>query len=303
MKKQSDDQSSAKAEALQKSEQLLNTANAELATLRSAQTTLERSLKDEQYLRKKYFNEMEDMKGKIRVFCRVRPFAKYEIQKDCKGVVDIEDEFTTNVLTNRGRKTFTYDRCFPGNSTQEEVFEDTKRLIQSAVDGFNVCLFAYGQTGSGKTYTIQGGGAGLEGIAPRGINELFRILGELSETKWSVSCYMCELYNDVLVDLLQTNKKNPPSLEIKKEANGMVKISNVVIIEAHNPAELSALFVSGLESRHTSSTNMNDESSRSHLIFSVLVRVEDLKTQKTVAGKLSFIDLAGSERGMIYTCV
>ena len=83
-----------------------------------------------------------------------------------------------------------------------QVFEDTKHLVQSAVDGYNVCIFAYGQTGSGKTYTIYGDESG-PGITPRGIHELFRILDRDSgKSSFSVSTYMLELYQDELTDLL-----------------------------------------------------------------------------------------------------
>ena len=82
-----------------------------------------------------------------------------------------------------------------------QVFADTKHLVQSAVDGYNVCIFAYGQTGSGKTYTIYGDNKG-PGITPRGIHELFDILDrDASKYLFSVSTYMLELYQDELTDL------------------------------------------------------------------------------------------------------
>ena len=83
-----------------------------------------------------------------------------------------------------------------------QVFEDTKHLVQSAVDGYNVCIFAYGQTGSGKTFTIYGT-EGQPGLTPRGIQELFHILDRDSgKYTFSVSCFMLELYQDDLQDLL-----------------------------------------------------------------------------------------------------
>mmetsp|Transcript_8417 Transcript_8417/g.1147 ORF Transcript_8417/g.1147 Transcript_8417/m.1147 type:complete len:83 (+) Transcript_8417:1513-1761(+) len=78
-----------------------------------------------------------------------------ETQRNCNTIVNLSDEFTCNVQTKTGQvKPFVYDAVFGANSTQEEIFEDSSNLIQSAVDGYNVCIFAYGQTGSGKTYTI-----------------------------------------------------------------------------------------------------------------------------------------------------
>ncbi|OEH76895.1 calmodulin-binding carboxy-terminal kinesin-like family protein [Cyclospora cayetanensis] len=103
---------------------------------------LEASYQAEKKLRKKYYNEIEDMKGKIRVFCRVRPFAKYEVEKGCSRSVEVIDEYSVKVAAPKGEKEFTYDRVFSGESTQEEVYEDTERLIQSVIDGFNVSVRA-----------------------------------------------------------------------------------------------------------------------------------------------------------------
>lgn len=87
------------------------------------------------------------MKGKIRVYCRIRPFSKSEKTDADRAMpcVNITDEMSLSVGTQKNRmKDYQFDAVFGLNSTQEEVFEDTKRLIQSAIDGFNVCIFAYG---------------------------------------------------------------------------------------------------------------------------------------------------------------
>ncbi len=86
--------------------------------------------------------------------------------------ISVLDEFTLTSMGKNGAKTFTFDSVFDPASTQEQVFEESKRLVQSAIDGYNVCIFAYGQTGSGKTHTIQGS-PNLPGITPRAIDELF----------------------------------------------------------------------------------------------------------------------------------
>ncbi|KEP65414.1 UNVERIFIED_CONTAM: calmodulin-binding carboxy-terminal kinesin-like family protein, putative [Hammondia hammondi] len=277
----------------------VETLRGETKAQKAKLTELEESYKQEKFLRKKYYNEIEDMKGKIRVYCRVRPMAKYEIEKECKQSVFPVDEYSVKVLTSKGDKEFMYDRTFPPECTQEEVYEDTKRLIQSVIDGFNVCIFAYGQTGSGKTFTIQGG-AGNPGIAPRAINDLFDTLDgfEKGKFQYEAEVYMCELYNNQLIDLLlpEDKKKTPPALDIKKDATGMVMIPGITLKKVADKETLAKTFAWGLDARHVSGTAMNAESSRSHLIFSVIVRVEDLVAGKRASGKLSLIDLAGSER-------
>ena len=117
-------------------------------------TQLETAYKEQVTLRKKYYNMIEDMKGKIRVYCRCRPMAAYEIDKSCKPVISFPDEYTVELdmtASNKGgpARQFAWDCAFTPASTQEETYEATEGLIQSALDGYNVCVFAYGQTGSG----------------------------------------------------------------------------------------------------------------------------------------------------------
>jgi hypothetical protein len=153
--------------------------------------------KKESTLRKQYKNELEDLKGAIRVYARVRPMAQYEIERNCSKIVDFPDETSVKVQTSRGEKEFEFDAAFTDVSTQE-VFEDTKRLVESFLDGFNVCLFAYGQTGSGKTWTMTGSEAN-PGLTPRAIGEMFRLISERTHCTTRVSTYFVELYNDNLV--------------------------------------------------------------------------------------------------------
>ena len=139
---------------------------------------LDEAFTKERKLRRQYYNELEDLKGKIRVFTRVRPMMRYEKERECHWAVAQQDEMTCTVQTNRGLKEFSFDRVFMPENSQEEVFEDTKRLVQSAIDGFNVCIFAYGQTGSGKTYTMIGEDGEKAGLTPRAFERCFEILEE-----------------------------------------------------------------------------------------------------------------------------
>ncbi|KAF6160903.1 hypothetical protein GIB67_025438 [Kingdonia uniflora] len=253
--------------------------------------------KEEQVLRKRYFNIIEDMKGKIRVFCRSRPLCEKEITEKQKDVLVAIDEFTIEHSWKDGKlKQHLYDRVFDGTASQEEVFEDTKYLVQSAADGYNVCIFAYGQTGSGKTFTIYGSDSN-PGLTPRATTELFKILKrDSNKFSFSLKVYMVELYQDTLVDLLLPKNAKRLKLEIKKDSKGMVSVENTTIVPVSSLEELSTIILRGSEQRHTSGTQMNDESSRSHLILSVVIESTNLQTQALARGKLSFVDLAGSER-------
>ncbi|KAM1174125.1 hypothetical protein ACFX13_027373 [Malus domestica] len=275
-----------------------NEQTAAILRMQGAQLAeMEALYKEEQLLRKRYFNTIEDMKGKIRVFCRLRPLSEKEITEKERDTVKSVDEFTIEHPWKDDKlKQHMYDRVFDGNATQEDVFEDTRYLVQSAVDGYNVCIFAYGQTGSGKTYTIYGSETN-PGLTPRATAELFKILRrENNKFSFSLKAYMLELYQDTLVDLLLPKNGKRLKLEIKKDSKGMVSVENVTVLSISSHDELKSVIQRGSERRHTAGTQMNDESSRSHLIVSVVIESTNLQTQSVARGKLSFVDLAGSER-------
>ncbi|GAB4847659.1 Kinesin-like protein KIN-14E [Ancistrocladus abbreviatus] len=241
------------------------------------------------------------MKGKIRVYCRLRPLSDKEKADNERNVVTTLDDFTVeHPWKDDKAKQHIYDRVFDGSSTQEDVFEDTKAsliyLVQSAVDGYNVCIFAYGQTGSGKTYTIYGN-EGDPGLTPRATSELFKILRRDSKKfSFSLKAYVMELYQDTLVDLLLPKNAKHLKLEIKKDSKGMVCVENVTTEHISTYDELRSIIQRGSEQRHISGTQMNEQSSRSHLILSIIIESTNLQAQSFARGKLSFVDLAGSER-------
>eukprot|EP01022_Parablepharisma_sp_SALTPOND_P017260 TRINITY_DN2724_c3_g1_i1.p1 TRINITY_DN2724_c3_g1~~TRINITY_DN2724_c3_g1_i1.p1 ORF type:complete len:1407 (-),score=310.13 TRINITY_DN2724_c3_g1_i1:5409-9629(-) len=275
----------------------VETLSAQIEKERSDYVIMEKKYKDEMLQRKRLHNIIEDMKGKIRVYCRVRPLSQKEIEMGSAPIVNIMDEFTVKVDTKYGPKAFSFDAAFGPDTSQDKVFEDTKRLVQSAVDGYNVCIFAYGQTGAGKTFTIQGSDSD-PGIAPRSFEEMERILFAMSNYGYSMECYMVELYLDTLSDLLlpKDQRKNPPHLDIKEDMKGMVFIQGVTKHQIKGAEEAKKIFELGLNNRKTSATQMNDNSSRSHLIFSILIETVNRQTTQRTVGKISFVDLAGSER-------
>ena len=109
---------------------------------------LTRDLLKEQVIRKKLHNEIEDMKGKIRVYVRVRPISKKEEERGSQEVVIKENKLSICVNAPEGKKSYDFDACFGGkmteNNSQADVFADTKNLMTSVLDGYNVCIFAYG---------------------------------------------------------------------------------------------------------------------------------------------------------------
>ncbi|KAF7829094.1 kinesin-like protein KIN-14E [Senna tora] len=282
-------------EELREMKEDIERKNEQTAALLKMQGTqlaeMELLYKEEQLLRKRYFNTIEDMKGKIRVYCRLRPLGEKEIALKERDVLTCIDEFTVEHPWKDDKpKQHIYDHVFGGDATQEDY------LVQSAVDGYNVCIFAYGQTGSGKTFTIYGSESN-PGLTLRATAELFKILRRDSHKfSFSLKAYMVELYQDTLVDLLLPKNAKRLKLDIKKDSKGMVAVENVTVVSITSMEELNNIIQRGSEQRHTSGTQMNVESSRSHLILSVIIESTNLQSQAIGRGKLSFVDLAGSER-------
>ncbi|KAK9670510.1 hypothetical protein RND81_13G206100 [Saponaria officinalis] len=291
--KELDDLREMKADVDRKNEQTASILKMQATQL----AELEVLYKEEQSLRKRYFNMIQDMKGKIRVYCRLRPLSEKEKTDNERNIVISADEFTIeHPWKDDKAKQHVYDHVFDGTASQEDVFEDTKYLVQSAVDGYNVCIFAYGQTGSGKTYTIYGNERD-PGLTPRATSELFKILKrDNKKYSFSLKAYMLELYQDTLVDLLLPKNSKRMKLDVKKDSKGMVTVENATIVHISTIEELKSVIQKGSEQRHISGTQMNEESSRSHLILSIVIESTNLQTQSLARGKLSFVDLAGSER-------
>ena len=253
-------------------------------------------------LRKKFSSMVSDLKGKVRVICRVRPITSQETDAGCTLAVEHhgnEDRVQVDLMNMQAPREFTFDGVFGPTSSQDDLFSSCQDLVQSVLDGFNVCIFAYGQTGSGKTYTMVGE-HGSPGIIPRAAELLFQQIETLQGHRHTVrvKTSMLELYNDTLVDLYRFDYQTvgPSRLEIHMDAKGSVYVTNATIHDANSCTDVLDLFGRGNANRHTGSTNMNAKSSRSHMIFSLHVEVLDETTGQLRSAKLSLIDLAGSER-------
>lgn len=248
--------------------------------------------------RKRIHNAIEDLKGSIRVFCRIRPLSSKERETGDTQVTQSSGSMTLNVDGKDGddKTSFAFDAVFtPG--TQEQIFEDCSDLVQSAVDGYNVTVFAYGQTGAGKTFTMYGA-KGNEGIAPKTIQELYKIL-ERNSNRFDFNIYasMLELYRNDLVDLLNKDVQGTKSkLNIKTDKANRIFVENLVEEECRTAAELAELMDRGMKQRTVAATAMNSESSRSHLVLMVRILSTNKESGEELRGKILICDLAGSER-------
>mmetsp|Transcript_14426 Transcript_14426/g.31243 ORF Transcript_14426/g.31243 Transcript_14426/m.31243 type:complete len:693 (+) Transcript_14426:1-2079(+) len=301
IKKLEDDllESQATVKDLEECRQRAERADRMLAPLNQRIEELHKAFAQEQTLRKRYHNQMQEAKGAIRVYARIRPSIAREAGEElaAKRI----DAFSMELLHKDKRvapKVYNFDAVFDEHNTQEEVFSDCRGLVSSAIDGFNVTIFAYGQTGAGKTHTMYGSDS-APGLVPRIAQEIFEVLGKYAhEAQALVHCSMFELYRDDLVDLFQPKVKGkaPPILDIKKDTRGSVYVDNATLREAGSAADLLKIIQEGQDRRHVSATKMNTDSSRSHLIAIISIESTNRKTKQVAVGKLTLCDLAGSER-------
>ncbi|CAN1161528.1 Kinesin-like protein KIN-14G [Linum perenne] len=245
---------------------------------------------------RKLYNQVQDLKGNIRVYCRVRPFLPGEVSRFSS--VDHIEEGNITIATpskygKEGRKTFTFNKVFGPMATQAEVFVDTQPLIRSVLDGYNVCIFAYGQTGSGKTYTMTGPNELTEeglGVNYRALSDLFHLSAQRKEViSYRISCQMLEIYNEQVRDLLTSD-------EIHNSSNNGLNVPDAVLMPVSSTSDVINLMNTGHSNRAVSATSMNERSSRSHSCLTVHVQGKDLTSGNVIHGSMHLVDLAGSER-------
>ncbi|KAI4353565.1 hypothetical protein L6164_002504 [Bauhinia variegata] len=161
---------------------------------------------------RRLFNEVQELKGNIRVYCRIRPFISG--QKEKRSIVEHigENELVVANPSRQGKdafRSFKFNKVYGPATTQVEVYSDIQPFVRSVLDGYNVCIFAYGQTGSGKTYTMSGpNNATTEtlGVNYRALNDLFSILKSRTSTfSYEIGVQMVEIYNEQVRDLLLTD--------------------------------------------------------------------------------------------------
>lgn len=176
---------------------------------------------------------------------------------------------------------------YPQRGTQEDIFNELSTLIQSSMDGYNVCVFGYGQTGAGKTHTMIGTEGAGKGVLPRTIDLLFKKIEDLKRFgfKITIQVSFSEIYNERLMDLITekqvSNDKSDFNLLTVEDKNAMKKYLELARAK-----------------RFTAKTDSNEVSSRSHAIYHIKITTvsPEKKKPKFTAGSITIIDLAGSER-------
>lgn len=275
--------------------------------LKAAEEARQKLIKEETE-RRVLFNKYQELKGNIRVMCRVRP--SLDNTEGSSADLDFPDEKTSAQIAVRGpeernslgkvtQKTypFEFDRVFTPQVQNEDIFGEISQLVQSALDGYNVCIFCYGQTGSGKTYTM----SSADGMIPRATKMIYETVSKLKEKSWNYTMEgnFIEVYNEELNDLLTSAKEQDGKRKLEIRHDEVKKTTTVlncksVTLDSENTVEL--MLNQAQKNRSVAATKSNERSSRSHSVFTLKLVGENSATHERCEGTLNLVDLAGSER-------
>ncbi|KAM8913614.1 kinesin heavy chain [Spinachia spinachia] len=229
----------------------------------------------------------------IKVLCRFRPLNKSEITRRDKFIPIFQGEDTV-VL---GGKSYVFDQVFPTNTTQIQVYNTcAKQIVKDVLGGYNGTIFAYGQTSSGKTHTMEGNLHDPQGmgIIPRIAEDIFEHIFAMDENlEFHIKVSYFEIYMDKIRDLLDVTKTN---LSVHEDKYRVPYVKGCTERFVTSPEEVMDVIDEGKANRHVAVTNMNEHSSRSHSIFLINIKQENVETEQKLCGKLYLVDLAGSEK-------
>ncbi|XP_059896692.1 kinesin heavy chain [Gadus macrocephalus] len=229
----------------------------------------------------------------VKVMCRFRPLNDSELSRGDKYIPKFKGEDTV-VITG---KPYVFDRVLPPNTVQEQVYDTcAKQIVKDVLGGYNGTIFAYGQTSSGKTHTMEGklhDHHGM-GIIPRIATDIFDHIYSMDENlEFHIKVSYFEIYMDKIRDLLDVSKTN---LAVHEDKNRVPFVKGCTERFVSSPEEVMDVIDDGKANRHVAVTNMNEHSSRSHSIFLINIKQENVETETKLSGKLYLVDLAGSEK-------
>ncbi|TWU77635.1 kinesin-like nuclear fusion protein [Metarhizium rileyi] len=277
--------------------------------LAAAEEARQRLIKEETE-RRVLFNKYQELKGNIRVMCRVRPAITDDVPTEAgisfpdektsaEIVIQGPEEKSSLGVVSRKNYPFEFDRVFAPSIQNEEIFGEISQLVQSALDGYNVCIFCYGQTGSGKTYTM----SSEDGMIPRATHMIYDTMTKLKEKSWEymMEGSFVEVYNEELNDLLTPSDRSGEGRtkrpEIRHdECRKQTTIINCKTVQLNSASSVERILDEAQKNRSVAATKANEHSSRSHSVFILKLVGENMATGERCEGTLNLVDLAGSER-------
>eukprot|EP00347_Sterkiella_histriomuscorum_P018250 403346225 len=261
--------------------------------------SISEAYKHELNMRRGLHNQLQEIKGNIRVLCRVRPLLQHEYKGRKKAQsLKIVNQHRLTVTNEQSTKEqhFQFDRVFEPSIRQNEVSEEISHLVLSSLDGFNVCVMAYGQTGSGKTFTMIGDDDN-PGLYFTAVDTLFEVINDRKKLiDYEIGVSIVEIYNETLRDLLTIKGQQPGQL-IKLRDNGDGETySDQVVKKVQSRNQILQCLRDACLNRTVGVTHYNEQSSRSHFVFTLYLTGRHKTSKEVFKGRLNLIDLAGSER-------
>ena len=234
----------------------------------------------------------------VNVICRFRPMNDLEKTSGNEQICDYTSPTSLTFHSSREKNVyrFNFDRIFPPQSTQQDIYDfGVKGIIDSVLEGYNGTVLAYGQTSSGKTYTMQGemDEERKQGIIPRMISHVFKYIYKNEGTDFMIKVSMIEIYQEKIRDLLDLARVN---LNIREDSIKGIYVDGVSEKYVGCPNDVLTLLEIGSANRAQAATNMNEHSSRSHSIFILTINQTNKQEGFSKIGKLYLVDLAGSEK-------
>lgn len=300
--------------------QQLQSSRSECSTVSDLQESvisLRSQLKDitekhdkEKKKRRQLHNDLMELRGNIRVHCRLRPLLVFDSPSEpaslntctekSQAVVHYVDDENICVQTSKHNKAFEFERVYGPNDSQDDIFNQVQPMLTSLLDGYNVCIMAYGQTGSGKTHTMLGSHKNEnynlsheaqpnEGVIPRAMRELFSLMAEKSEGTYIAEVSVVEIYNNDIRDLL--SKDCTLKHDLVTNPDGSLSLPTVRFKRVATVESVMSCVVHGLHTRRESATLVHEHSSRSHLVVTLMITTKDPSAWNSVSHRHSASDV------------
>ncbi|KAL3882040.1 hypothetical protein ACJMK2_028420 [Sinanodonta woodiana] len=281
---------------IQRQKHMFLSQSSSMSTLQDQLNHLQDTLQDiterhdkEKKRRQELHNILMELRGNIRVHCRIRPLMEFDCGSDdtvtfgrpgtkSEVVVHYVDEENICVRTTKHNKVFEYERVYSPSEGQDQVFDEVQPMLTSLLDGYNICIMAYGQTGSGKTHTMLGSHKNEdynlttdphpeEGVIPRATRELFRLISEKPPDSYTLEVSVVEIYNNDIRDLLSNDSS--AKHDVITGADGSLNLPTLTSKPVETVHDVMRMVQYGLRTRRETATLVHEHSSRSHLVVSL----------------------------------
>ncbi|KAF9334157.1 kinesin-like nuclear fusion protein [Linnemannia elongata] len=273
--------------------------------LRDSETQVQKrqqKVRDEESGRRKLYGTIMDLKGHIRVFCRVRPHGPSDGTVTSIDYPDLEGREIVLTPAKEPKYPFTFDRVFAAASTQGDLFEEVSQMLPSILSGGSACVFAYGSTQTGKSYTLEGSSASAEesmGLIPRSILQIYEATRAPGANDWKYTLEIRQvgIYNETIYDLqAPEGSLTSKAHEIQSApGGGKATVTGINMTEVKSAVMIGSLLSIAQRRQADIKQSLKDNYRGGHSVFTIRVTGVDSGTGKTTEGSLHFVDLVASD--------